>query len=215
MNRYEKLHARFSGVALIVAPLLLFFASVIKAAGIGSSTGRWYDSWVESVVTFLGMSLLIVALLALSRIAGSKQPVLGIICAIFGVLGTSAAFFPTAIRGIGARALAAGISMDQLDILFGGSDVPVSGPPNLIAPFLLLFFLSLILLAFGLWRINEVPRYSSILLPTGAVLFMVAQSPFEVIVIAYVASTVAWLLAMAPIGIRLLRDDGIVAVAYA
>jgi hypothetical protein len=207
MNRYDKLYLQFSGAALIAAPLLLLCASLIKAAGIGSSTGRWYDSWLEAVVLYLGMSLLIVALLALSRIVGQRQPILGIIAAIFSVLGTAASFFPTVARYVGSNALAAGIPMDQLDILFGGSEVPTPDQSHVIGPFILLFFLNFLLLAFGLWRVNDAPRYTPILLVAGVVLFMVAQTPFEVIVVAYIASTVAWLLAMAPIGLAILRSN--------
>lgn len=215
MNRYERLYSQFSGVALIVAPLVIIGAAVIKATGIASATGRWYDSWLEAIVLYLGMSLLIVALLALSRIVGQERPVVGIVTALFGLLGTAASLFPTAVRFVGANALEAGITMNQLDTLFGGTDMPPPAQSHAIAPFIMLFFVNFLLLAYGLWRTKEIPRTTPILLVAGAVLFVAAQSPFEVILSAYIGSGVAWLLALAPVGVRLLRSRERIAVAYA
>ena len=207
MTNYDKLYTKFSGLSLIVAPLILLFATFVKAAGIGSKTGRWYDGWIESIVLFLGFSLMIVAILTLSRIVGQRHAKLGLTSAIFGLVGTCAALFPIAVRYIGANALASGITTEQLDPVFGGTEVAPPAESHAIGLFIMFFFLGFILLAIGLWRIKEVPRTTPLFLVAGVVLFMVAQTPFEVILVAYIASTLSWLLAMAPIGWRILNGS--------
>jgi hypothetical protein len=120
---------------------------------------------------------------------------------------------PVAVRIIGAGAVATGIAVEQLDPLFGGSDE--SPTQTLIAaPLLALFFLNLLMLAVGLWRIKEIPRYTPILLVIGTILFPVAQTPFEVNIVAYISSTACWLFALAPVGFEMLRSERGVAVAY-
>jgi hypothetical protein len=94
--------------------------------------------------------------------------------------------------------------IDKLDSMVGG--VPDAIPPlgGVISLPILIYFLNLLLLAIGLWRVKEIPRYSPILLAVGVILLMVAQIPFEVNHPAYLASTISWLIALAPIGWRIL-----------
>jgi hypothetical protein len=63
-----------------------------------------------------------------------------------------------------------------------------------ILPFIICFFLTFLLVAYGLWRIKTTPRWAPLMLAIGSVLFPMAQAQAEPNIVLYVAATTAWLL---------------------
>ena len=96
MNRYDELYTRLAGAMLIVGPALIVCAALLAAAGIGTTTGRWYDNWLEGILLALGFMLQLIGLLSLCRRIGAMRPVLGIVITLTSVLGTLGATFPAA-----------------------------------------------------------------------------------------------------------------------
>jgi hypothetical protein len=206
-NPFNKLATQLAGVLLIAGPALIVCGALLAAAGIGTTTGRWYDNWLEGILLTTGFSLQLVGLLELCRRIGVMRPVLGIVTTLTSVLGTTGAILPSAVRIFAAVELEMGITMEQLDVVHGLSD-DGTDPLMIALPFVLCFFLNYFLIAFGLWRSQAGPRYSSVLLVVGSVLFIVGQSSFEVNMPAYVGGVSAWLLGLAPLGLGLLRETG-------
>lgn len=204
MVRFTRLSAQVAGVVLVLGPALTVCAALLAAAGIGTTTGRWYDNQLEGMLMIAGFSLQLIGLLELGRRIGASHPVLGVIAMLTSVLGTAGAILPSAVRVLGSAELAAGVTVEQLDRLHGASDGGAD-PLLIVIPFILCFFITYILLAFGLWQARLAPRYASILLVVGAILFVLGQGSFEVNFPAYIAGVTAWLLALAPLGLRLLR----------
>lgn len=203
INRYA---TWLAGVLLIVGPLLLVFASLLAAAGIGTTTGRWYDNPLEGILMATGFALQLVGLLELSRSIGASRPILGILAMLTSVIGTIGAIFPAAVRILGAVYLNLGFSVEQLDRVYASSE---EGPdPMLIfLPFILFFFLNyLVVLPLGLWRSKMGPRFAPVLLAVGAILFIVGQSSDEVGWLAYIGGVTAWFLTLAGLGLRMLRE---------
>lgn len=214
MHRYDMLSRKLAGVMLILGPALIVLAAILAALGIGTTTGRWYDNALEGFLLALGFSLQLIGLLALCREIGRTRPLLGIITTLTSVLGTAGAILPSGARIMASGMLALGFTVEQLDVVHGGTDA--MAPTDLyIIPFILCFFLNFFLLAFGLWRSKTAPIYAPILLAAGAVLFPIAQTSFEVNMPIYVAATVCWFLALAPLGIGFLRQEAPVDVRAA
>jgi len=209
--------SKLAGAMLITGPALIVAAALVAAAGMATTTGRWYDNWLEGLLMLLGFSLQLTGLLALCRLIGATRPALGVVMTVTSVLGTTGAILPSATRIFSAGELALGVSMEQLDAVHGLSGE--GSIAELIAlPFVLCFFLNYLFLAYGLWRTGSARRYAPALLVIGVVLFIVAQGvSFEVNMPAYVAAVTLWLLALAPMGIDMLRaaDSRLVATASA
>ncbi len=204
MTRYESLQNRLAGVALIVGPALVVVAAMLSAAGIGTTTGRWYDNALEGMLMLIGFSLQLIGLLTLARWIGHHRPQLGIVLTATSVLGTTGAILPSALRVFSLAELTLGITVQQLDVVHGATDAANPIEP-LILPFILVFFLNYLLLGFGLWRTSIGPRYAPILLVIGTLLFPIGQGAFNVNYPVYVAAVTAWLLALASLGWLLLR----------
>jgi hypothetical protein len=205
MSQYDTLSTKLAGAMLIAGPALIVAAALVAAAGLATTTGRWYDNWLEGLLMLLGYSLQLIGWLALGRLIGATRPVLGLLITITSVLGTSGAILPSAVRIFSAGELALGVSRDQLDVVHG-----ISGESSianlLVFPFILCFFLNYILLAYGLWRTGSARRHTPALLVIGVVLFIIAQgASFEVNMPAYIAAVTLWLAAFAPLGISILR----------
>ena len=96
MNNYDKLYTILAGLMLILGPGLIVCAALLAAAGIGTTTGRWYDNWLEGILLALGFMLQLIGLLALCRRIGATRPVLGIVITLTSVLGTTGPIFPAA-----------------------------------------------------------------------------------------------------------------------
>jgi len=192
---------------LILGPGLLVCAALLAAAGIGTTTGRWYDNWLEGMLMATGFSLQLIGLLELCRRIGASRPVLGILTTLTSVLGTTGAIIPSVTRVLSAGELSAGITVEQLDIVHGGRD-EMAVTSLVVILFILCFFINYFLLAYGLWRAYAGPRFTPILLVIGSILFFIAQgAAFEVNMPVYIAAVTAWLLGLAPLGLGLLRKD--------
>lgn len=207
MNRFAELSTQLAGVMLIIGPALLVCAALLAAAGVGTTTGRWYDNWLEGILMAAGFALQLIGFLELSRRIGAARPLLGILITLTSVLGTVGAIFPALTRYLSAAELAAGITVEQLDLMHTGRD-EMSITSLVLIALILCYFLTYILLAIGLWRANLAPRYASILLAIGVPIFMIGQTSSEVVFPAYIAGVSAWLLALAPLGLAILRSAG-------
>lgn len=206
MNQFNRHSTWLAGMLLIVGPLLLVLAALLAAAGIGTTTGRWYDNQLEGMLMATGFSLQLVGLVELYRRIGASQPFLGILATLITMIGIVGAIFPVAVRIIGAVHLNLGFSVEQLDLVYGTSE-DGTDPMLILIPFLLCFFLNyLVVLPLGLWRSKVGLRYAPVLLVVGAILFIVGQSSFEVIWPAYIGGVTAWFLALAGQGLVLLRE---------
>jgi len=204
LNRFTKLSNQLAGMTLIVGPALYLCAALFAAAGIGTTTGRWYDNQLEGMLMTAGFSLQLIGLLELCRRIGTTSPLLGLVTMLTSVLGTAGTILPSAVRIISAAQINMGIPMEQLNRVYGAAD-ETADPLLIVLPFVLCFFLNYLLLAFGLWRARLGPRFAPILLVAGCIFFVMGQGSFEVNFPAYIAGVTAWLSALAPLGIRMLR----------
>ena len=206
MNTFERYFTRFAGVLLIIGPGLLVCAALLAAAGIGTTTGRWYDNQAEGMLMAAGFSLQLIGLLEACRRIGARRPWLGLLAAFTSVVGSMGSIFPAAVRIFAAVELELGFTVEQLDRIHGPSS-DGRDPLMIVFPFILFFFLNyVLLLPLGLWRSKTGPRLSPLLLVVGTILFMIGQGSFEVGMLAYVSGVSAWFLALAPLGWELLRD---------
>ena len=208
MNRFNRTLTRLAGVLLIVGPGLVVCAALLAAAGIGTTTGRWYDNRLEGVLMATGFSLQLVGLVELCRRIGASRPLLGILTLLTSALGTAGAIFPSAVRIFAAVELELGFTVAQLDLVHGPNS-DGTDPLMIVFPFVLCFFLTyILLLPLGLWRSKTGLRFSPLLLVIGTILFIIGQSSFDVNMPAYIAGVTAWLLGLAPIGWGLLDEEG-------
>jgi len=208
MHPFNRILTRLAGAALIIGPGLVVCAALLAEAGVGTTTGRWYDNRLEGVLMATGFSLQLVGLVELCRRIGASRPVLGILTLLTSILGTAGAIFPSAVRIFAATELDLGFTVAQLDRVHGPSS-DGADPLMIVFPFVLCFFLTyVLLLPLGLWRSKTGPRLSPLLLVIGTLLFIMGQSSFEVNMPAYIAGVSAWLLGLAPIGWGLLGKEG-------
>lgn len=207
-NQFTRTLSRLAGMLLIVGPGLIVCAALLAAAGVGTTTGRWYDNRLEGILMATGFSLQLVGLVELCRRIGASRPVLGVLTLLASALGTAGAIFPSAVRIFAATELDLGFTVAQLDRVHGPSS-DGADPLMIVFPFVLCFFLTyVLLLPLGLWRSKTGPRFSPLLLVIGTVFFIMGQSSFEVNMPAYIAGVSAWLLGLAPIGWGLLGEAG-------
>lgn len=203
MNRYQDLYQKFLGMAFIVAPLLLFLGAVTFLLGVGL-TSYGVGSWVEGALMACAFLIFVPVYLSLSRMLGERAPSLGIVCAIIGL-------------GIGFGILPATARITQAALDAGGFDVPVfSLQHGGSLPILIWFGLAMlvvpILLGIGFLRFGGIPRWTAVLLICAPILLMIGQNGDETIAwwqvnVLYPLATVFWFLALAPIGLRLLRGS--------
>lgn len=206
MKPFNRYATWLAGVLLITGPLLLVCAALAAAAGIGTTTGRWYDNQIEGILMATGFALQLIGLVELTRRIGANRPILGILAMLTSVIGTIGAIFPAAVRILGAVSLNLGFSVEQLDRVYASSE---EGPdPMLIfLPFILFFFLNyLVVLPLGLWRSKTGSRFAPVLLVIGSILFIMGQSSAEVGWPAYIGGVTAWFLALASLGLSMLRE---------
>jgi hypothetical protein len=207
MSQYDRIYTKLAGALLIAGPALIVCAALLAAAGFGTTTGRWYDNRLEGILLALGFMLQLVGLLELCRRIGASRPVLGIVATLTSVIGSMGAIFPSAVRILGAVELELGITVEQLDAVHGPNS-DGTDPLLIVLPFILCFFLNyLLILPLGLWRSKTGPRFSPFLLIAGVFLFILGQGSFVVNMPAYIAGVTAWLLALAPLGLEMLREE--------
>ncbi len=201
MNSYETLQHKALGVAFILAPLLLALGSAAYLTGIGL-TPFGTDSWVDGLVSAYGFLLMIPVSFELARILGQRSPVFGLICAILGL-------------GWGMSVVAAVFKIVQMGIINAGLNesiwTVVESMPGALLVMLpsLLGMLGLLLLGVGLFWKGGIPRWAAGLLIVGTVFLAIGVgggadiASWQTKVFTPLA-TVAFLMALAPIGLRYL-----------
>lgn len=201
MNTYETLQQKALGLAFVLAPLLMVIGSAAYVLGIGL-TPFGTDSWVDGVFAAYGFLLMIPVTFELARILGQRAPVFGLICAILGL-------------GWGMSTVAAALKIVQMGIVNAGLNESIwtvmetaPGSLLLMLPSLLAFVGFLALGAGLLWK-GGIPRWAAVLMIAGSALAFVGVAggaeiaAWQTKVLTPLA-TIAYLAALAPIGLRYL-----------
>jgi hypothetical protein len=204
MNRYQTLQQKMLGLAFILGPLLFVIGAAAYVMGIGL-TPFGTDSWVDAIFITYGGLVMIPVYFELARILGQRAPIVGIICAVAGLCW-------------GLFAMPATLKLTQIDIINAGlneSIWTVLGSYAGWAPlFIGIALLHLTPLLFGigfLWK-GGIPRWAAGLLIVGGIFLAIgvgggAEIVFWQTGIVYPLATLAFLAALAPIGLRYLAGD--------
>lgn len=204
MNTYQTLQQKMLGLAFILGPLLFVIGAAAYVMGIGL-TPFGTDSWVDAIFITYGGLVMIPVYFELARILGQRAPIFGIICAVAGLCW-------------GLFAMPATLKLTQIDIINAGlneSIWTVSGSYAGWTPlFIGIALLHLTPLLFGigfLWK-GGIPRWAAGLLIVGGIFLAIgvgggAEIVFWQTGIVYPLSTLAFLAALAPIGLRYLGGD--------
>jgi len=204
MNTYQTLQQKMLGLAFILGPLLMVIGAAVYVLGIGL-TPFGTDSWVSAIFFAYGVMLMIPVFLELARILGQRAPIFGMICAIGGLCW---ALFE----------IPAALQLTQMDIINAGLNESIWAISGSYAGWTPLFLgvglghLAPLLFGIGfLWK-GGIPRWAAGLLILGAILFAIgvgggAEIVFWQTGIVYPLSALAFLAALAPIGLRYLGGD--------
>ena len=205
MNTYETLQQKALGLAFVLAPLLMVIGSAAYVLGIGL-TPFGTDSWVDGVFAAYGFLLMIPVTFELARILGQRAPVYGLICAILGL-------------GWGMSTVAAALKIVQMGIVNAGLNESIwtvmeTAPGSLLLMLpSLLAFVGFLALGTGLLWKGGILRWAAALMIAGSVLAFVGVAggadiaAWQTKVLTPLA-TIAYLAALAPIGLRYLAGDG-------
>lgn len=205
MNRYQTLQQKMLGLAFILGPLLFVIGAAAYVLGIGL-TPFGTDSWADAIFITYGGLVMIPVYFELARILGQRTPIFGIIGAVAGLCW-------------GLFAMPATLKLTQIDIINAGlneSIWTVSGSYAGWTPlFIGIALLHLTPLLFGigfLWK-GGIPRWAAGLLIVGGIFLAIgvgggAEIVFWQTGIVYPLATLAFLAALAPIGLRYLGGDG-------
>lgn len=204
MNTYQTLQQKMVGLAFILAPLLLVIGAAAFVLGIGVSPFGT-DSWVDGTFMAFGFLLMIPVAWELSRILGQRAPIFGLICAILGL-------------GWGMSIVAAAARNFQMGMINAGLNEPIwtvmDSAPGMLFLMLpsLLSIIGFLLLGVGLLWKGGIPRWAAGLLIIGSVSFFVGVAggaeiaAWQTKVLTPLAH-IAFLVALAPIGLRYLAGD--------
>lgn len=200
MNTYQTLQQKMVGLAFILGPLLTIVGSVAYMLGIGLSSRG--DSWVDGTFSAYGFLIMIPVVWELSRILGQRAPMFGLICAILG-LGWGMSILPAAARNMQAGMINAGLNESIWTVLDGMPGILFFILPSLLS------IVGFILLGVGLLWKGGIPRWSAGLLVVGSIFFFVGVmgGTESIEKILTIVSHVAFLIALAPIGLRYLAGD--------
>ena len=191
---YEQLIRKALGVAFIGGPALFVLAAIVKL-----NVGMERESFVEGILIGYGSILFVAVFLELARVLGQEMPVFGLLCAMFGLAGMTAAMVPAAARVWQLIFLRHGVSESVWVLIRTSPELLALG---LLAP---LGPLTSVLLGAGLWRTSGLARWAALLLVLAGGAFILAQALQIGFLFFYPLATVAWLIALAPVGWRYLR----------
>lgn len=200
MNTNQTLRQKALGLVFFLGPLLTILGAVAHLLGIGMSS--FGDSWVFGIFQAYGFVCMIPIALELSRILGQRAPKLGLISAILG-LCWAIQILPALARPMQAGMINAGMNESIWTILNA-----VPGVLFLMIPALLSIAAFLLLGCGFLWK-GGLPRWSAGLLIVGSIVFYVAVliGVANIEAILTILSHAAFLVALAPIGLRYLTGD--------
>lgn len=212
MNRYQRLQERAIGLAFLLGPLLLIGAALMFVLGINILPDS-VASLTEGVFGYYSAILFIVINLRLAWMLGQEAPVFGLVCAVIGLVGASAAVMAQADRVHRGTLVAAGVD----PVLY--QTIQDTMIPEMLAIGLtaLLFPLTPILLGIGFLRTKALPSWGALALILAGVCFagaQVTETPFGLNVL-YPLSGILWLAALAPLGLGLLSGSATAAASRA
>lgn len=175
---------------LVAGPALFVVAALVSLLDIDRGSDRWYDNWVEGTILLLGVAFFAAALLYAAGVVSERDRRFGILLGFTGLIGAVGMAGPSLIRIVGSVLVEIGVPIETLDQVFGDGG-PSQGA--VIIPFLGMLFVTEIGLAVGLWRASDVTKAVPVFIVLGEVLFITAQSSFEVIEVLYVTAVGCWL----------------------
>lgn len=175
---------------LVVGPGLFVVAAVVSLLDVDRPTDRWYDSWLEGSILLLGVAFFAAGLLYAAGVVSERDRRFGIILGFTALIGAVGMAGPSLIRIVGSGLIEIGVPIETLDEMFGDGGLPQGA---VIIPFLGMLFITEMGLAVGLWRASNVPKAVPLFIVLGEILFITAQSPFEVIEPLYVVAVLCWL----------------------
>ncbi|MCA9874652.1 MAG: hypothetical protein KC441_13375 [Anaerolineales bacterium] len=200
MNRYQNLYQKFLGIAFIVGPLLFVLAALVFTLitmQLGFELEAQEQLYIEGIIMSYAVILFIPIYLELARLLGQRYPRYGLICAVLGLFGMATAVLAATARIWQLTFLRAGVNESVWDLI---ETTPEMMPIALLAPF---GPLTTLLLGIGLLRVPTFPRWSALLLIVGGISFVLAQAAGIAIAFFYPLATIAWFVALAPLGWRI------------
>jgi hypothetical protein len=176
---------------LVAGPAFFVIAALVSLFDIDRATDRWYDSWVEGTILLLGVAFFAAGLLYAAGVVAERDRRFGIVLGFTAMIGAVGMAGPSLIRIVGSVLVEVGVPIETLDEVFGDG-----GPPQgaVIIPFLGMLFVTEMGLAVGLWRASNVTKAIPVFIVLGEVLFITAQSSFEVNEPLYVIAVSSWLI---------------------
>jgi hypothetical protein len=203
MSRFEQLQHKLLGIAFIAAPLLLVMGALTFLLGIGINS-YGVSSWVEGVFMTIAMLVMVPVYLHLAATMGKRAPILGLLCTVTG-LGIGFGMLPS-----NARITQAGLDQAGVDVAIFGLQSPGMMP---LVLWMGLGLLTTIVLGIGFLFKGGLPRWTAVLLILAPIIFVTGQGGDEAIAwwqvnIMYPLGCVAYFAALAPIGWRMLTNDG-------
>lgn len=201
MDTYQALQRKALGAAFVLGPLLLTLGAAVYVLGIERSPDGT-TSWVEGVLMAFGFLGFVPIYFELARVLGQRAPRFGIFCAIIG-LGIAFTLVPAMARLLQLEIIEAGLNMSVWALPQHPGRIPL-----LLAGALGMF--TSLFLGAGFLRTGGVPRWTAMLLILAPIFLVVGQGGDETIAwwqitIFYPLACVTWLVALAPLGLSMLR----------
>lgn len=217
---YTHLARRATALACFLGPALLIVGSLLYLAQPGSG-GLFVGPVVFNdpihklewaFCNYFGLILLIPALFALAAIVGQRMQRLAVNAAAMGLLGICAALSSSYMEVYLAAVDRSGVDMSWLSL------IPSSGPnpAQLIVGFpIILFFLSMVVMGYGVLRTGVLPRWAGALLIAAGLLQFDATGPQPsgLPLLTWLLAALCLAVVYAQVGARLWRGEGEPALA--